>query len=765
MGTAGHMQHPFDVPNVRTGQDLINYFERVVEYLSEKDPETGEFANLGSVKWDGINVSFKLVDDPSTPTGKDFRMDRGTSDPFSVKGMTTADAYEFWKKKPGHGMPPSIEILLGIFNKALPHIKPELKALGMWDDPTKYFNTEFMRKGKPINVIEYPENILAIHGVNQFYEKKAQAHRIRKGIGMDRPGLDRPEWHYGINPDTGKTYKAAELPDSIEIDYDDAALQSIIDKVESIAEEYEFSLVGDVPTELISEVDFEETLNTPFSVRTTENETQTLTLGRWLSRANNPFDAKVTKKIITQNPETGEDETTGKEVWAISKDVYVAIEVEKTPLDKYLLDPERDAITAINGALFNHATRLLGIDVLRGLNSTKGGLEGHEGVVLRGLEDRPVKVTGDFILKGMGGEIKKKMADIKENSRRGSSESDRMAKESTLKQNFAPMNQLLSSFEHGRSAPKRMVKEALLERKEANNGKRIIAIYPGRFQPMGRHHAEVFKEIQNEYGEENTFIATTDNVEFPKSPFNFAEKQKIAAAHGINPSNVIKVSNPYNAIEVVSKFDPETTVAVYFVGCKDMEADPETCEKPRFPEEALGGFTKKGTPRYFRKFEGEEDLKGYEEHAYITIAPHIEINIPDFGEMSGTTIRKALKDADEATFKDIMGFYDPEMYEMIKSKLSHEELEESTQYHLGIFLGLMQEVIDETNNDGTMFGTGRGNLRPAYKDDEEELEEISAMGAGAVEGAGHMNKKLKKRSFTEDNINEVLHYLLQISGE
>ena len=159
MGTSGHMQHPFDIPSVKTGQDLINYFERIVEHLS---------ANPGSVKFDGINVSFKLVDDESTPTGKDFRMDRGTSAPESVIGMTAADAYKKWPE--GHGMPPAIDELLKIFNEALPLIEPELKALGMWDDPTKYFNTEYMKKGRT-NVVEYGEKILALHGVNQFYEK------------------------------------------------------------------------------------------------------------------------------------------------------------------------------------------------------------------------------------------------------------------------------------------------------------------------------------------------------------------------------------------------------------------------------------------------------------------------------------------------------------------------------------------------------------------------------------------------------------------
>ena len=190
MGTAGHMQHPFDVKTVKTGRDLIQYFEKIAQYLT---------TTPGSVKFDGINVSFKLVDDPSTPTGKDFRMDRGTSEPSSVRGMTTADAYDKWPE--GHGMPPAIEELLTIFNQAIKDIEPELKALKMWDDPTKFFNTEYMKQGKT-NVIEYPEKILALHGVNQFYEKKAQPFRVRKGIGMDRPGLKRP-----IDPATEKPIK------------------------------------------------------------------------------------------------------------------------------------------------------------------------------------------------------------------------------------------------------------------------------------------------------------------------------------------------------------------------------------------------------------------------------------------------------------------------------------------------------------------------------------------------------------------------------
>jgi len=480
VGTAGHMQHPFDIPNVKTGQDLINYFETIVKHLS---------TTPGSVKFDGINVSFKLVDDESTPTGKDFRMDRGTTHTESVIGMTIKDAYKFWEE--GHGMPAAIDELLTIFNEALPQITPELKTLGMWDDPTKYFNTEYMKKGKT-NVIEYDEKILALHSINQFYEKKAPKSWAASGKSMDRPGLPRP-----TDPKTGKPVTAG----SIETDYDRAALESIIEKVKPIAEKYEISLVGDVSTELTADVDFTETLNTPFTIQMTETERETHPLGEWLNQAVNPFEAKVRKRD-------------GKEAWAISKEIYFAV-LKGVPLMILLENPE-DVKMAINGALFNHATHELGMDVKRASRSSKGGLEGHEGIVIRGLDDRPVKVTGDFIVKGAGGEIKRKIS--------GEEEVVTEAVEKPIDLEY----EVEDDFEEP-------------------SDKKMVAIYPGRFQPMGRHHAEVYKTLLDDPRFDNVYIATSDKVDMtekdgvPISPLNFKEKKILASGHGIDPSNFVKV--------------------------------------------------------------------------------------------------------------------------------------------------------------------------------------------------------------------------------
>ena len=103
--------------------------------------------------------------------------------------------------------------------------------------------------------------------------------------------------------------------------------------------------------------------------------------------------------------------------------------------------------------------------------------------------------------------------------------------------------------------------------------KTVVAIYPGRFQPFGRHHAASFEWLRNKFGKGKTFIATSDTANPPKSPLNFKEKKEIISKYGFG-KEVVQVKNPYKAEEIVSKFDPQTTAVVFMVGQKDMQEDP-----------------------------------------------------------------------------------------------------------------------------------------------------------------------------------------------
>ena len=283
--------------------------------------------------------------------------------------------------------------------------------------------------------------------------------------------------------------------------------------------------------------------------------------------------------------------------------------------------------------------------------------------------------------------------------------------------NFAPINQLLGLFKYGRGKIKPLSQtpdpETLQEQKIKEGITDVVAIYPGRFQPMGRHHAQVYKALLDEYGPHHTFIATSNAVDGDKSPFDFQEKQMIAGAYGIPPEQVVMTKNPYKATEILDNFNPDTTAVIYFVGAKDMR------ENPRFG--SLGGLTQKGTPRYFRPLERGEELEGWGKHGYIAVAPHVALDMmtraslemaqgnfpgeapPENVEMSGTALRDALAIADEDSFEQIMGFYNADLYKLIKNKLNGapvdeklpvEAMEES-QLPLGIFRSLAEEVFTE----------------------------------------------------------------------
>ena len=233
---------------------------------------------------------------------------------------------------------------------------------------------------------------------------------------------------------------------------------------------------------------------------------------------------------------------------------------------------------------------------------------------------------------------------------------------------FAPANQILGLFKYGRKGiPAMATPEDLAEVAEVfsflteQEEKRVIAIYPGRFQPMGPHHAQTYQKLAQKFGAENTFIATSNVVKPPNSPLNFEQKKSIMVKHGIPESQIVQTKNPYQAAEITSNFNPQNTAVLFAVGKKDMET------QPRFSN--LGGMTKKGTPAYYKKFEPNQELDSLDAHGYITVAPHVSLEIPGIGEMSGTTLRQALVQSDPQTFEKIMGFFDQEIYDMLQNSL------------------------------------------------------------------------------------------------
>jgi len=201
---------------------------------------------------------------------------------------------------------------------------------------------------------------------------------------------------------------------------------------------------------------------------------------------------------------------------------------------------------------------------------------------------------------------------------------------------------------------------------------RIIALFPGRFQPFGKHHAAAFMWLQNKFGKENTYIVTSNKVDPEKSPFNFNEKKAIIELYGIDPSHIIEVKNPYSPAELYGQIDPENTSVVFMVGEKDMGEDP------RFKV----GTKKDGSPSFFQNFKGNENnLEPLSKHGYLITAPHISLKVPGYGEMSGTEIRRALGDITKTReekkeiFQEIFGWYSEKMANYIFDKLENKMTE------------------------------------------------------------------------------------------
>ena len=221
---------------------------------------------------------------------------------------------------------------------------------------------------------------------------------------------------------------------------------------------------------------------------------------------------------------------------------------------------------------------------------------------------------------------------------------------------------------------KYLVGTILLEQSAIKN---IVAIYPGRFQPMGAHHAQVFKSLPFK----DKYIATSNKVALPASPFSFSEKAKIVSAYGLG-SNLKQVRDPYKSEEILKRYDPETTAAVFIVGTKDAQR--------------LAG-------KFFRPWKGKADI-GYKDGAYTYIAPHISMNVPGYGEMSGTTLRavlgdKSLEDSKKKKiFTGIFGRSNLKNYDWIVKKLESLNEELIEQF---IVENDISRLIKEASTTGT----------------------------------------------------------------
>lgn len=319
--------------------------------------------------------------------------------------------------------------------------------------------------------------------------------------------------------------------------------------------------------------------------------------------------------------------------------------------------------------------------------------------------------------------------------------------------NFAPMNQLLGLFRYGRGKIPQMVKEALGDQKEANYDKEIVAILPGKYKPAHRGHLDMIRH----------YLEHADRVVVLVSP---KEKEGITADVSerllqmyVNDAGLDNVS-----VEI-SDYPSPVQAAMEYGNNPELEGT----------QIILGASSKGGdaVERFGR------NVQKYVEHAEV-LNP-LDYAFDPTGEViNATDFRNALRNNEDIDRFIPAGSKNKAdiIADMVK-----EKLQENTQPFLGVFRGLVDEVLKEVYSDKqrrwacAQTGESRKDFDdPSLSkdeaeemctsemiDEEEDLEETTV--AGAVAGyAGPIGKSKRRRKLKEKEVNEAINYLLQKLG-
>jgi len=276
--------------------------------------------------------------------------------------------------------------------------------------------------------------------------------------------------------------------------------------------------------------------------------------------------------------------------------------------------------------------------------------------------------------------------------------------------NFAPVNHLLGLFKYGRgSVPAiREPGEGELNEQGGMVPSRVLAVVPGAFKPPHRGHVAMVAEYAGE----------ADEVIVLVSPVS---REGITAAQSIALWNLYLEELPYDNIKVMkSPVNSPVTAAYQFVENPD---DNPLWAQPG-DEVIMGVSTKGGDEERFCRNVQKYAREGVLVRANCAIDPAGgSFTNQETGEpFSATNMRRAIANRS----KELASFIPPEAHDRmddIEDILAMNENKVKEPITLENLFNMVEEVMEE---------------------DEESIEEISAMGAGAVAGGGNGLDRAKR---------------------
>ena len=386
----GHMDHPFDLPGVNNGNDLLKVFTKAADSAHGRGMTEQEFSYV--VKIDGVNASIRLDEN------MEFVLDRGSKTTNKIggkldfKGIAVDDLHARFVPKEGeteHGFWESGQITLDIFNTARVNSKDIQKPisklqLDKWNGTYgRVINMEFVKS--TTNVIEYANNFLAMHNIKKFINVVNE-----KTKRESRQIWDPVEHKDKSYPGTPVTFSYKDLNELA-----DAIRPFAMDKGFDIQTIYPISLAQDI------NIDYGKALESPFGVRYTHDDIRSQSLGGWLSNAENTKDKRfkclkqISHSLVPNILKEGEP------YYCVNKLVYLTVLEQQYPLQDWV--PQESWQDVVDGAIFYHATRELGNAFLTDLSSDLGSVKEHEGAVIKDqsiADGAEFKITGEFIVTG-----------------------------------------------------------------------------------------------------------------------------------------------------------------------------------------------------------------------------------------------------------------------------------------------------------------------------------------------------------------------------
>ena len=151
-----------------------------------------------------------------------------------------------------------------------------------------------------------------------------------------------------------------------------------------------------------------------------------------------------------------------------------------------------------------------------------------------------------------------------------------------------------------------------------------LVIMPGGFHPFHAGHMDLYRSAQQAFPDADVYVAATADTS--ARPFPFELKKQLARLAGVPADRFVQVKSPFQAKEIVSKYDPEDTQLIFVRSDKDRDSQPRP-----------GGTKKDGSPSYLQPYSEQESLP-LTQRGYMAYLPTLEFGP---GMTSASEIRAA----------------------------------------------------------------------------------------------------------------------------